>query len=106
MAPADVGLMEEEALAAHERLDRTFRDDTIIEEKRRALQPQKPVPDQPRLRDQPRPPEALEAALLYERGDIRGAARQLEILLYGEYKGRVPVRLFTYSKSTLESIAS
>merc|ERR1719375_62807 len=34
VARADVGLVEEEALAAHERLDRTFRDDTIIEEKR------------------------------------------------------------------------
>ena len=31
--------------------------------------------------DQPRPPEALEAALLYERGDIRGAAAQLEALI-------------------------
>ena len=86
VALADVGLVEEdesaEARAAHERLDRTFRDDTIIEEKRRALQPQKPIPDVPRERsDQPRPPEALEAALLYERGDIKGAAAQLEILI-------------------------
>jgi hypothetical protein len=83
---ADVGLIEEDAtseeLAAHERLDRLYRDDTIIEEKRRALQPQKPIPDMPRERsDQPRPPEALEAARLYERGDIRGAARQLEVLI-------------------------
>ena len=62
---ADVGLVEEddEALAAHERLDRLYRDDTIIEEKRRALQPQKPIPDMPRERsDQPRPPEALEGS--------------------------------------------
>jgi len=83
VAPADVGLVEADAaaIAAHERLDRMFRDDTIIEEKRRALRPREPIPDQPRLRDQPRPPEALEAALLYERGDIKGAAEQLEILI-------------------------
>jgi tetratricopeptide (TPR) repeat protein len=83
---ADVGLIEEDAtseeLEAHERLDRLYRDDTIIEEKRRALRPQKPIPDMPRERsDQPRPPEALEAARLYERGDIRGAAEQLEVLI-------------------------
>ena len=79
---ADVGLIEENAAAieAHERLDRLFRDDTIIEEKRRALRPQKPIPDMPSIQNQPRPPEALEAALLYERGDIRGAAAQLEAL--------------------------
>ena len=35
----------------------------------------------PSIQNQPRPPEALEAALLYERGDIRGAARQLEALI-------------------------
>ena len=82
---ADVGLIEEDAtseeLEAHERLDRLFRDDTVIEEKRRALQPQKPIPDMPSIQNQPRPPEALEAALLYERGDIRGAAAQLEALI-------------------------
>ena len=38
--------------------------------------------------------------------DATYAARQLEVLLYGDYKGRVPVRLFTDSESTLESIAS
>ena len=39
VAPADVGLVEEDesaAIEAHERLDRLYRDDTIIEEKRRA----------------------------------------------------------------------
>ena len=83
VAPADIGLVEADgaAIAAHERLDRMFRDDTIIEEKRRALQPQKPTPDMPSVRDQPRPPEALEAARLYERGDIKGAAAQLEVLI-------------------------
>ena len=38
--------------------------------------------------------------------DATYAARQLEVLLYGDYRGRVPVRLFTNSESTLESIAS
>ena len=38
--------------------------------------------------------------------DATFAARQLEVLLYGEYRGRIPVRLFTDSESTLESIAS
>ena len=33
-------------------------------------------------------------------------ARQLEILLFGEYKQRMPVRIFTDSEPTLESIAS
>ena len=33
-------------------------------------------------------------------------ARQLEILLFGDYKGRIPVKLFTDSEPTLESIAS
>ena len=33
-------------------------------------------------------------------------ARQLELLLYGEVKGRIPVHLFTDSESTLESVAS
>ena len=34
------------------------------------------------------------------------AARQLEILLYGEDKKRIKIRLFTDSESSLESIAS
>ena len=34
------------------------------------------------------------------------AARQVEILLYGEYKKRVKVHLFTDSEAMLESIAS
>ena len=34
------------------------------------------------------------------------AARQVEILLYGDYKKRIKVHLFTDSKATLESIAS
>ena len=34
------------------------------------------------------------------------ASRQLEMLLFGEYKKRIKVRLFTDSESTLESIAS
>ena len=38
--------------------------------------------------------------------DATFAARQLEVLLYGDYWGRIPVRLFTDSESTLESIAS
>ena len=33
-------------------------------------------------------------------------ARQLEILLFGEYRKRIPVRIMTDSKPTLESIAS
>ena len=33
-------------------------------------------------------------------------ARQLEILLFGDYKGRILVKLFTDSEPTLESIAS
>ena len=32
--------------------------------------------------------------------DATYAARQLEVLLYGDYRGRVPVRLFTDSEST------
>ena len=32
--------------------------------------------------------------------------RQLEILLFGDYKGRIPVKLFTDSEPTLESIVS
>ena len=34
------------------------------------------------------------------------AAQQLELLLYGDVLGRVPVCLFTDSESTLESVAS
>ena len=33
-------------------------------------------------------------------------ARQLEMLYFGDYQKRIPVRLFTDSESTLESIAS
>ena len=33
-------------------------------------------------------------------------ARQLEILLFGEYRKRIPVRIMTDSESTLESITS
>jgi len=38
--------------------------------------------------------------------DATFAARQLELLLYGDYQKRIPVKLFTDSESTLESIAS
>ena len=38
--------------------------------------------------------------------DATFAARQLELLLFGDYKRRVPVKLLTNSESTLESIAS
>jgi len=38
--------------------------------------------------------------------DAMFAARQLELLLYGDYQKRIPVRLFTDSESTLESVAS
>ena len=34
------------------------------------------------------------------------AARQLELLMYGEYRKWIPVKLFTDSESTLESITS
>ena len=34
------------------------------------------------------------------------AARQLETLMFGDYKKRIKVRLFTDSEATLESIAS
>ena len=34
------------------------------------------------------------------------ASRQLELLLYGDVQGRIPVHLFTDSESTLESVAS
>ena len=37
--------------------------------------------------------------------DATFAARQQELLLYGDYKGRIPVKLFTDSESTLELIA-
>ena len=38
--------------------------------------------------------------------DATYAVRQLEVLLYGDYRGRILVKLFTDSESTLESIAS
>ena len=38
--------------------------------------------------------------------DLVLASRQLEFLLYGDIQGRIPVRLFTDSESTLESVAS
>ena len=38
--------------------------------------------------------------------DAMFAARQLEVLLYGDYQGKILMRLFTDIKSTLESIAS
>ena len=38
--------------------------------------------------------------------DATFAARQLELMLYGDYKKRIPVILFTDSESSLESIAS
>ena len=38
--------------------------------------------------------------------DATFAAYQLEMMLYGDYKKRIPVVLFTDSESTLESIAS
>ena len=34
------------------------------------------------------------------------AAHQLELLLYGEVINRIPIRLYTDSESTLESVAS
>ena len=34
------------------------------------------------------------------------ASRQLELLLYGDVLGRIPLRLFTDSESMLESVAS
>ena len=34
------------------------------------------------------------------------AARQIEMLIFGDYRKRIKVRLFTDSESTLESIAS
>ena len=38
--------------------------------------------------------------------DATFAAHQLELMIYGDYKKRIPVILFTDSESTLESIAS
>ena len=38
--------------------------------------------------------------------DATFAASQLEMLVYGDWKRRIPVKLFTDSESTLESIAS
>ena len=34
------------------------------------------------------------------------AARQVEILIFGDYRRRIKMRLFTDSEATLESIAS
>ena len=48
--------------------------------------------------------ETLNLAKLVD--DSVFVARQLEILLFGVYKGTIPVRLFTDSEPTLESIAS
>jgi len=38
--------------------------------------------------------------------DVSLMSRQLELLLYGEVQGKIPVHLFTDSESTLESVAS
>ena len=38
--------------------------------------------------------------------DATFAAHQMEQLLYGKVTGRIPIRLFTDSESTLESVAS
>ena len=38
--------------------------------------------------------------------EVTYIARQLEILLFGDYKKRLPVRIMTDSEPTLESIAS
>ena len=38
--------------------------------------------------------------------DATYIARQVEMLLYGEIKGRISVKLFTDSEPTLKSIAS
>ena len=38
--------------------------------------------------------------------DATFAARQLELMLYGDYQKRIPVKLFTDSESSLELIAS
>ena len=37
--------------------------------------------------------------------DVLFAARQLELLLYGDYKKRIKIDLYTDSELTLESIA-
>ena len=34
------------------------------------------------------------------------AVRQIETLMFGEYKQRIPIHLYTDSEATLESIAS
>ena len=38
--------------------------------------------------------------------EVTYMARQIEILMFGEYKQRMPVRIFTDSEPSLESIAS
>ena len=38
--------------------------------------------------------------------EVAYLARQIEMLLFGDYKQRIPVRIFTDSEPTLESIAS
>ena len=38
--------------------------------------------------------------------DVIFTARQLDILLYGDYQKRIKIELFTDSESTLESSAS
>ena len=48
--------------------------------------------------------ETLSMTLMVD--DATFAARQLELLLYGDYQKRIPVKLFTDSESTLESITS
>ena len=48
--------------------------------------------------------ETINLGILME--DTVYASRQLELLLFGEYRKRIKVILFTDSESTLESIAS
>ena len=48
--------------------------------------------------------ETINLVMMME--DAIFAARQLELLLFGEYRKRIKVRLFTDSKLTLKSIAS
>ena len=44
--------------------------------------------------------------ILRMKDDAVFASRQLEILLFGDYKIRIKVKLFTDAEATLESIAS
>ena len=48
--------------------------------------------------------ETINIAKMME--DAVFAARQVEILIFGDYRRRIKVRLFTDSEATLESIAS